>query len=150
MISLKPCWTDEILRNSFWRSAKEDFLKHIITLWRWRNSSFSMASCSLSLIFYFISKNEFEIWIWIFVKEIFYHHEGSELFIEVIKQNSQIGNLRGFFRLHVPIKQAFWIDKKDLPHLKYKEIKYHNTIYCHQQKLCHQKNVVKIYISSVF
>ena len=41
-----------------------------------------------------------------------------------------------FFRLHVPIKQDFWIDQKDSPHLKYKEIKYH-TISCHFQKLCH-------------
>ena len=48
--------------------------------------------------FYFYQQE----WIWIFVKEIFYHHEGIELFIEAIKQNSYIGNLRGFLDFMSP------------------------------------------------
>ena len=81
--------------------------------------------------FYFYQQE----WIWYFVRDFlslwrnwtFYRGDKTEFL------NWQSPRL---FRLHVHMKQAFWNDKKDFPHPKYKEIKYH-TIYCHLQKLCH-------------
>ena len=131
VISLKPCETDEILKKAVFAICKKYFRKHLITLWRWRNSSFSMASCSLSLIFIFISMNEFE-----FLWKRFWSPWRKWTFYRGDKTEFLYWQSPRFFRLHVPIKQDFWIDQKDSPHLRYKEIKYH-TISCHFQKLCH-------------